>query len=120
VFERLTPIVRRFHPVILAFSGVLMLCALGITVGEWGQMSHELRGLLRFESIALAWVTCLLVIVAHEFAHGLTCKHFGGRVREIGFMLIYLQPAFFCNVSDAWLFPEKVTSPVGHVRRRLL
>lgn len=22
-------------------------------------------------------------------------------------MLIYLQPAFYCNVSDAWLFPEK-------------
>ncbi|MBI2946572.1 MAG: biotin/lipoyl-binding protein, partial [Verrucomicrobia bacterium] len=47
------------------------------------------------------------VITAHEFSHGLTCKHFGGRVREIGFMLIYFQPAFYCNVSDAWLFPEK-------------
>ncbi len=22
-------------------------------------------------------------------------------------MLLYLQPAFYCNVSDAWLFPEK-------------
>jgi hypothetical protein len=22
-------------------------------------------------------------------------------------MLIYFQPAFYCNVSDAWLFPEK-------------
>lgn len=22
-------------------------------------------------------------------------------------MLIYLQPAFYCNVSDAWLFPKK-------------
>src|SRR5688572_8564795 len=25
----------------------------------------------------------------------------------MGFMLIYFQPAFYCNVSDAWLFPEK-------------
>src|SRR6185369_6742390 len=48
-----------------------------------------------------------LVISAHEFAHGFTCKHFGGEVREMGFLLIYLQPAFYCNVSDAWLFPEK-------------
>ena len=108
LFERMAPFVRPlFTRSFLTFSGGLMLCALGITVGEWDQMSHELRGLLRFESIALAWVTCLLVIVAHEFAHGLTCKHFGGRVREIGFMLIYLQPAFFCNVSDAWLFPKR-------------
>src|SRR5262249_25651903 len=43
----------------------------------------------------------------HEFAHALTCKHFGGEVHEMGFMMMYLQPAFYCNVSDAWLFPEK-------------
>src|SRR5262245_55737810 len=108
LFERLTPAVRPlFTPTFLVVSATLILCALGVTVGHWGQMSRELRGLLRFESIALAWVICLLVIVAHEFAHGLTCKHFGGRVREIGFLLIYFQPAFYCNVSDAWLFPKK-------------
>src|SRR5207249_7967948 len=28
---------------------------------------------------------------------------------EIGFMLIYLQPALYCNVSDAWLFPKTST-----------
>jgi putative peptide zinc metalloprotease protein len=48
-----------------------------------------------------------LVTTAHEFAHGLTCKRFGGQVHEIGFLLIYFQPAFYCNVSDAWLFPRK-------------
>jgi hypothetical protein len=47
------------------------------------------------------------VTVVHKFAHGLTCKHFGGQLREMGFMLIYLQPAMYCNVSDAWLFPER-------------
>ena len=49
----------------------------------------------------------LTVTTLHEFAHGLTCKHFGGHVHEMGFLLIYLQPAFYCNISDAWLFPEK-------------
>src|SRR5437762_11088942 len=49
----------------------------------------------------------LAVSIAHEFAHGLTCKHFGGEVRELGVLLLYFQPAFYCNVSDAWLFPEK-------------
>ncbi|HEV8640114.1 MAG TPA: efflux RND transporter periplasmic adaptor subunit, partial [Methylomirabilota bacterium] len=37
----------------------------------------------------------------------LTCKRFGGHVHEMGFLLIYFQLAFYCNVSDAWLFPEK-------------
>src|SRR5207247_10940684 len=57
--------------------------------------------------LVLAYATMLLVIVAHEFAHGLTCKFYGGSVREIGFLLLFFQPAFYCNVSDAWLFPEK-------------
>ncbi|MHB8522069.1 MAG: HlyD family efflux transporter periplasmic adaptor subunit, partial [Limisphaerales bacterium] len=47
------------------------------------------------------------VTVAHEFAHGLTCKYFGGEVHELGFLLLYFQPALYCNVSDAWLFREK-------------
>src|SRR5262249_43035142 len=49
----------------------------------------------------------VLVETVHEFAHGLTCKHYGGEVPEIGFLLIYLMPALYCNVSDAWLFRER-------------
>jgi len=48
-----------------------------------------------------------LVVGAHEFGHGLTCTRFGGEVHEMGCALVFLQPAFYCNVSDAWLFPEK-------------
>ena len=47
------------------------------------------------------------VITIHEFAHGLTCCHFGGKVHEVGFMLIYFAPAFYCDVSDAWMFPSR-------------
>src|SRR6185295_12679095 len=52
-------------------------------------------------------VVMFAVISAHELAHGVTCKRFGGEVHEMGFLLIYLQPALYCNVDDAWLFPEK-------------
>jgi hypothetical protein len=48
----------------------------------------------------------MLIIVIHELGHGVTCKYFGGQVPEIGAMLLYFQPAFFCNVNDAWAFPE--------------
>src|SRR5262249_41358917 len=61
----------------------------------------------RWETAALVWLTLLVVTALHEFAHGLTCKHYGGEVHEIGFLLIFLMPALYCNVSDAWLFREK-------------
>jgi multidrug efflux pump subunit AcrA (membrane-fusion protein) len=50
----------------------------------------------------------VFVGVTHEFAHGLTCKAFGGRATEIGGLLIYYcLPALYCNVSGLHLIPER-------------
>ena len=48
----------------------------------------------------------LLVGISHEFAHGLTCQAFGGRVTEVGMLLIYyFLPGLDCNVSGIHLIP---------------
>jgi len=108
LFDWLCPRVRfLFTPYFIGLSAALILCAVGVSVVNWPEIIHQSGTLFRFDSLLLAWFICLGVIAAHEFSHGLTCKYFGGRVREIGFLLIYFQPAFYCNVSDAWLFPEK-------------
>jgi multidrug resistance efflux pump len=91
----------------VVLSLATLVVAFGITFSYWDEIVRDFGRLYRFDALLLAWVTVLLVTTAHEFAHGLTCKHFGGEVREIGFLLLYFQPAFYCNISDAWLFPEK-------------
>jgi multidrug resistance efflux pump len=96
-----------FSPAFVAFSATLIVFAAGLTVLNWPEITREFSNLFRVESLPLAWLVLLAVITLHEFAHGLTCKHFGGQVHELGFLLLYFQPAFYCNVSDAWLFPEK-------------
>jgi putative peptide zinc metalloprotease protein len=48
-----------------------------------------------------------IVKVIHEFGHGLSCKAFGGECHEMGFLLMCLSPAMYCNVSDAWKMPNK-------------
>ena len=58
-------------------------------------------------AFAVFWLSGTAIIVIHELGHGLTCKYFGGKVHEIGAMLFYFQLAFFCNVNDAWTFPER-------------
>jgi multidrug resistance efflux pump len=72
---------------------------------------HELTGnftqALRWETAVWAWLILLVVAALHESAHGLTCKHYGGEVHEIGFLLMVFLPCFYCNVSDSWLFREK-------------
>lgn len=51
----------------------------------------------------------LIVVSLHEIGHGLTCKHYGGRVTDTGFMMFnMIIPAGYCNVSDVYLFSNKL------------
>ena len=107
----LNALVRRarffFTRQFLCLSVSVMLSAIAITIFNWEDIFRDASDLYRLSTLPLLVATIFFVITAHEFAHGLTCKHFGGEVREMGFLLLYFQPALYCNVSDAWLFPEK-------------
>jgi putative peptide zinc metalloprotease protein len=96
-----------FTTAFLVVSAAIVTLGLGIAVVEWDDITRDLSRLWRVEMLAVAWLVIFAVTTAHEFAHGLTCKRFGGHVHEMGFLLIYFQLAFYCNVSDAWLLPEK-------------
>ena len=104
----LVPRVRLFFtPAFLIVSALIILGAFGVAVANWEDAVRDFSRLMRYSAIPVIVAVVFLVVTAHEFAHGLTCKHFGGEVHELGFFLIYLQPALYCNVSDAWLFPQK-------------
>lgn len=108
LFSYLLPKIRWcFTPFFLIVSAALILAAGGLVLTNAQEIGRGMLSLVRIDMIVLLWLTMCLLTTAHEFAHGLTCTYYGGTVREVGFMLMYFQPAFYCNVSDAWLFPEK-------------
>ena len=94
-------------PAFLVFSAASIGLAAVLLWANRQGLAHSFLSWLRWETAILAWLVLLLVTTCHEFAHGLTCKHYGGEVHEIGFLLIFFMPCFYCNVSDAWLFREK-------------
>jgi len=96
-----------FTPHFLAISVLAIALAALITVSNWGDLGYSFTGIFKIGTIFKVWIAIFLVVVLHEFAHALTCKHFGGEVHEMGFLLLYLQPCFYCNVSDTYLFKEK-------------
>lgn len=96
-----------FNPQFLIVSLFIIFLAVIITISSWAELGYSFTGIFRIATIFEVWVAIFLVVVLHEFAHGLTCKYFGGEVHEMGFLLLYFQPCFFCNVSDAYLFKEK-------------
>ena len=91
----------------VAASALAMLAAMMIVWESRSDLASNFPQSMRWETAALFWVTLVTVTMFHEMAHGLTCKHYGGEVREIGVLFAFFTPCFFCNVSDAWLIPKK-------------
>ena len=85
------------------------IIALGATVFLYSAegLDHALANLFNWNNLALMWVTTIVLKSVHELGHGMTCKHFGGEVHEIGFMSMVFTPYFFVNVSDAWTMPDR-------------
>jgi multidrug resistance efflux pump len=108
LFQRLEPPLRWvWTPGFLVASAVWIVTAVLLFWTERGDFVNQFEAGLGWRTIALAWLALAITTTCHEFAHGLTCKHYGGEVREVGFLLMYFIPCFYCNVSDAWLFPER-------------
>lgn len=91
----------------LALSLVIFLAGLAVFVLNWPRISPSLNDFLTLPNLALVWVLTILVKVVHEFGHGLTCKHYGGEVHEMGFMAMVFSPFLYADVTDSYLFPNK-------------
>ena len=90
-----------------AVSSAAMCFALLILTSNWQDVTTSFSESWRWETVVLAWLVVMAATALHECAHGLTCKHFGGEVHDTGVMLLFFMPCLYCNVSDAWLIPQR-------------
>lgn len=108
LFAWLAPRIRFFFTKwFVLLTAALSLAAFIATAANLDEYEAQAWRLLDLGSIPLLVLSIALVVLLHESAHGLTCAAYGGHVTEMGFLLMYFMPAFYCNVSDAWLFPER-------------
>ena len=106
LFNWLEPKIQFFWTkAFLVGSLTAIVLAWWVFLNNWYEMFSNIR--ITWETAVMAWLTIAFVTTLHEFAHGLTCKHYGGEVHEIGFLLMFFMPCFYCNVSDAWLMRER-------------
>jgi putative peptide zinc metalloprotease protein len=74
----------------------------------WAQ-TLDLYAFLRkpFWDAVQFFVILSFIGLVHELAHGYVTKFYGGEVHDIGVALLYFMPAFYCDTTDALLFPSK-------------
>jgi putative peptide zinc metalloprotease protein len=98
-----------FTPGFVLFSVGMFIAAFYLVAGDWAQVQRDTAALYTFQGktaydIWIFWFLILGLGAVHEFGHGLTCKHFGGDVHQMGFLLIYFTPAFYTDTTDIMLF----------------
>jgi putative peptide zinc metalloprotease protein len=93
------------------FSLGLFALAGVIVARDFTRVSQEALAVYGFQhksayDILVMWVMLFIIIGPHEFAHGLACKHFGGEVHHMGFMLLYFSPSFYTDCTDMHVFEK--------------
>ncbi len=89
---------------LFALAGVLV-------ARDFTRASHEALTVFSFGyksgyDFLVLWIMGFIIIGPHEFAHGLACKHFGGEVHHMGFMLLYFSPSFYTDCTDMHVFAK--------------
>jgi putative peptide zinc metalloprotease protein len=112
-FDRIIPHVRFFWTKgFFIFSLCLISIMLAINIAKWDELKQGTLALYSFTNKSLWDILVFIVMMTatgtiHEIGHSLTLKNYGGSVRQIGFLLFYLTPAFYADVSDSYLLQSR-------------
>lgn len=98
-------------PVVIAWA-IAVAWMIGVFVLHWEPIfagTYELYAFLRkplIDAIEFFFILSFLGFF-HEYGHAYATKIYGGEVHDIGIALLYFTPAFYCDTTDALLFPNK-------------
>jgi putative peptide zinc metalloprotease protein len=115
--DRVTAAVHRWTRLFFTRLGVVFLLLLGASgfIPLWNHyplMLARVKGLEQAlfhypEMLVALYLLILIHVSLHELAHGVTCKHFGGKVPRMGIMFYLASFIFFCDTTAAYTFPKK-------------
>ena len=86
---------------------VLGCLAAAIVMNKWSAFMQPLNGLLAIKNLMFMSIAFVALKVWHELGHGYACKHFGGRIPEMGCKLMAGIPLAYVDASSAWSFPKR-------------
>lgn len=113
-FSRFEHIAKRlFSYWVLILWLVVVLPAIVLGLQNWDSLTNNLVDrVLSSSNLFLLWFTYPVVKAAHEWAHGMAVKAWGGNVREMGLMFILFVPVPYVDASASYHFPSKWTRAI--------
>lgn len=111
--NRIVPYFRFFWTKqFFVFSLVMIALMLSINFVKWEEFKEGTIKLYSFTDKSF-WELIVFVFLMtttgtlHELGHAMTLKHYGGEVHQMGFLLFYLTPAFYVDMTDSYMLPRR-------------
>lgn len=101
------------------YTGWFTLLTLGffcvtaaISIVHWSEIGRDTLEFYNFTDkswgdFAIFYFLAVAVLCIHELAHGHAAKHYGANVPAMGFLLIYLTPAFYTDTTEGYVRATK-------------
>ena len=104
----MTPLRGLFSRWLVVPAVLASLAMVVLVVASVGDLAREASRTWQHPLVAVGVVAIIwLSLALHETAHGLTCRHFGGHVPEIGVLWRFPLLAPYCKADDVMLFADK-------------
>ena len=92
----------------LFLCATVILVAIAMAMHQWSELLSQFA---RVRDTPDSWwhfaLMYLLLKCAHECAHAIAIKHWGGDVHEIGITLLVLMPIPYVDATDMWRFAKR-------------
>jgi putative peptide zinc metalloprotease protein len=94
-----------YKPWFVALTLLAFAFSAGVFITHWSEVGRDTWEFYNFAhkswfDVAVFWILGSVLLCIHETGHGLTCKHYGAHVPSMGFLLIYLTPAFYTDTTQ--------------------
>ncbi len=103
--------IQWFSPLFTMTAFAVWLVAVGVcgsvVWAKWDEFLSPLGTMLAASNVPILWSLLVGLKVIHEFGHAYACKHFGGKVPEMGAFFILFTPCAYIDASASWGFPKR-------------
>ena len=102
---------RRIKTAYTVCAIALITIASAIFVANGGPLISSMRSIWTLTPMHVVYglmIAYAFLNIPHEFAHGITCAHFRGRIEEMGLRFYFnIVPVFYCKFTDVFWMKSK-------------
>ncbi|MGO8984452.1 MAG: HlyD family efflux transporter periplasmic adaptor subunit [Terriglobales bacterium] len=101
-----------YKPWFVALTLLAFAFTAGVFITHWSEVGRDTWEFYNFAhkswfDVAVFWIIGAVLLCIHETGHGLTTKHYGAHVPAMGFLLIYLTPAFYTDTTQGEVLGDR-------------